>query len=361
MQRKHIFNAGPAALPQEVLREVQDNLLNYDGSGMSILEMSHRSQSFQSIIDDAEASLRRLLKIPARYRVLFLQGGATLQFAGIPLNLMKTGQAGYVISGNFAKKAWQEAQKYGEAHVLASTEQLNFAQLPTLADIEGAAALQPLDYVYMCLNNTIFGTAFYELPYLGNTPLVADVSSCFLSAPFDIERFDLLYAGAQKNAGPAGVTIVIVRDELIAKGAARADICPSYMNYHIQAQQGSLYNTPNTFGIYVAGLVFRWIEQFGGLEAIAAHNRAKARALYDFLDSSPCFYGTAEKNSRSWMNVTFRAQDDALEAAVLAGADAAGIVGIRGHRLVGGMRASLYNAVSMESVQALINYLKSFE
>ena len=361
MARVHNFSAGPAALPECVLREAQAELLDYAGCGMSVLEMSHRSATFQSIIDDAEASLRRLLGIPGNYRVLFLQGGATLQFAGIPLNLMRTGRAGYLLTGNFAKLAWKEACRYGEAEVLATSEDTNFDRIPDLEAVGERASRNDLDYVYICQNNTIFGTMFSELPPTGATPLVADVSSCFLSLPLEVERYGLIYAGAQKNAGPAGVTVVIVREDLIEDGPARADICPTYLGYQLQAAKGSMYNTPNTFGIYLCGKVFRWVEQTGGLAAMEARNRAKAELLYDLLDRSEMFHGTAQPTSRSIANVTFRTGDASTDTAFIAFARERGIVGVKGHRLVGGMRASIYNAVSMESVETLATCMRDFE
>ena len=360
MARVHNFSAGPAALPESVLRSAQSELLDYNGCGMSVMEMSHRSPAFQAIIDDAEATLRRLLSIPENYRVLFLQGGATLQFAGIPLNLMRAGRAGYVVSGNFAKKAWQEAQRYGNAIKLATSEDTGFDRIPDLAPVTEQAAVGDLDYVYICQNNTIFGTMFPQLPDCGATPLVADVSSCFLSFPLDIERYGLIYAGAQKNAGIAGVTVVIVREDLIADGPALS-VCPTYLDYRLEADKGSMYNTPNTFGIYMCGKVFRWVEETGGLAAMEARNRAKAERLYRLLDGSKLFHGTAQVGSRSICNVTFRTDDPELDAAFVAGAAERNIVNIKGHRLVGGMRASIYNAVSMEDVEALASYMEKFE
>ena len=360
MERVHNFSAGPAALPESVLREVQSELLDYRGCGMSVLEMSHRSPIYQSIIDDADATLRRLLSIPSTYRVLFLQGGATLQFAGIPLNLMRHGRAGYVVSGNFAKKAWQEAQRYGEAVKLASSEETGFDRIPDLAPVTARVAEGDLDYAYICQNNTIFGTMFTELPDTGDTPLVADVSSCFLSLPLDVERYGLIYAGAQKNAGAAGVTVVIVREDLVAQGPA-LPACPSYLDYRLEAEKGSMYNTPNTFGIYLCGKVFHWVEDGGGLAAMEARNREKADLLYGALDASRLFHGTAQPGSRSIANVTFRTGSPELDADFVAGAADRGIVNIKGHRLVGGMRASVYNAVSLDSVKALVAYMEEFE
>ena len=345
MARVHNFSAGPAALPTSVLAEIADEMMDYRGCGMSVLEMSHRSSMYQQIIDDAEATLRRLLSIPDNYRVLFLQGGATLQFAGIPMNLMRRGRAGYVVTGNFANKAYKEAAKYGEAVLLASSEDTNFDRIPDMADINAriaaAAAGDGLDYVYICQNNTIFGTMFHQLP------------DC-------VERYGLIYAGAQKNAGAAGVTVVIVRDDLIAEGPAFAQT-PQYMDLKTQAAKGSMLNTPNTFGIYVCGKVFRWVEQTGGLAAMAERNWAKANLLYDLLEHSKLFHGTAQTDSRSIANVTFRTGDAELDSAFVAGAAEHQIQNVKGHRLVGGMRASVYNAVTMEDVQALATYMKDFE
>ena len=360
MARVHNFSAGPAALPESVLTQIANEMLDYQGCGMSVLEMSHRSSMYQQIIDDAEATLRRLLDIPQNYRVIFLQGGATLQFAGIPMNFMRTGRAGYVVTGNFAKKAWKEAAMYGDAVKLASSEDTDFDRIPALAPVRERAATGDLDYVYICQNNTIFGTMYHELPDCGDVPLVADVSSCFLSQPLDVERYGLIYAGAQKNAGAAGVTVVIVRDDLIADGPAFAQT-PQYLDLKTQAAKGSMLNTPNTFGIYVCGKVFRWVEQTGGLAAMAEHNWAKANLLYDLLENSGLFHGTTQADSRSIANVTFRTGDAELDAAFVAGAAEHQIQNVKGHRLVGGMRASVYNAVTMEDVQALATYVKDFE
>ena len=360
MARVFNFSPGPAALPEPVLRSCADELLDYHGCGMSVLEMSHRSAAYQEIFDDAEATLRRLLAIPDTYRVLFLQGGATLEFAGIPLNLMRTGHAGYLLTGNFATKAWKEGRKYGEAEVLASSEDTGFDRIPDLAPVAARVAAGDLDYVYLCQNNTIYGTQFHELPACGDTPLVADISSCFLSEPLDISRYGLAYAGAQKNAGAAGVTIIIVRDDLIVDGPALR-CCPSYLDYRLQAEKGSMLNTPNTFGIYLCGKVFHWVEQTGGLAAMRERNLAKSQMLYEFLDRSMLFRGHAHPIDRSIANVTFRTGDEALDAEFVAGANERGLVGLKGHRLVGGIRASVYNAVPMEGVHALVAYLEEFE
>ena len=361
MARVHNFSAGPAALPLEVLEEAQSELLDYRGLGMSVLEMSHRSAAYQQIIEEAEETLRDILDIPDTYRVLFLQGGATLEFAGIPLNQKRRGRAGYLVTGNFSKKAWQEAQKYGEAPVLASSEGTSFDRIPDLGPVASRVAEGDLDYVYICQNNTIFGTEYRELPQTGETPLAADVSSCFLSHPLDVERYGLIYAGAQKNAGPAGVTVVIVREDLIADGPARADICPTYLDYRLQASKESMYNTPNTFGIYLCGKVLRWIERTGGLKAMQARNQEKADVLYGLLDKSEIFHGTAQPSSRSLSNVTFRTDSPELDKEFVSGAAQRGIQGVKGHRLVGGMRASIYNAVTLDDVKTLASYMEEFE
>jgi phosphoserine aminotransferase len=355
MARVFNFSAGPAALPETVLSSVASEMLDYRGCGMSVLEMSHRSPAFQQIIDDAETTLRRLLGVPDGYQVLFLQGGATLEFAGIPMNLMRTGRAGYYVSGNFAKKAWQEAARYGKADVLASSEATGFDRIPPLSTVD-----QSLDYAYICQNNTIFGTMFHELPDTGDVPLVADVSSCFLSAPLDVDRYGLLYAGTQKNAGAAGTCVIIVRDDLLADGPALA-CCPTYLDYRLQAQKGSLYNTPNTFGIYLCGKVFHWVEETGGLAAMGERNARKSGLLYDYLDHSSLFRPTADPASRSIANVTFRTASSELDHAFVEHAAEAGLVGLAGHRLCGGMRASVYNAVPLEGVEALVAFMERFE
>ena len=360
MSRVYNFSAGPSALPERVLSEVQRELLEYGGTGMSILEMSHRTPAFSQVIEDAEATLRRLMAIPDTYRVLFLQGGATLQFAGIPLNLMRRGRAGYLVTGLFSRLAAEEAAKYGEVEVLASSEKTGHDRIPDLAPVAARAAEGDLDYVYLCQNNTIYGTQFHELPEVGDVPLVADVSSCFLMEPLDVARYGLIYAGAQKNAGAAGTTVVIVREDLIGDGPALA-ACPSYMSYRRQADAHSMMNTPNTFGIYLTGKILRWAEDEGGLAALAAQNREKAAVLYGLLDSSRVFIPHAEPASRSIANVTFRCATKELDEEFIAGARARGIEGVRAHRSTGGMRASIYNAVTLEAVQALAAYMREFE
>ena len=360
MARVYNFSAGPSALPERVLADVAAEMLEYRDSGMSVLEMSHRSPAYQDIYDDAEATLRRLLSIPDTYRVLFLQGGATLQFAGIPMNLMRQGRAGYLVTGLFSRLAAEEAAKYGTVEVLASSADTNFDRIPDLAPVEERAAVGDLDYIYICQNNTIYGTQYHELPKTGTLPLVADVSSCFLMEPLEVERYGLIYAGAQKNAGAAGVTVVIVRDDLIGEGPAQP-LTPSYMSYRRQADAHSMMNTPNTFGIYLTGKVLHWVEDEGGLVEMARRNREKARILYDILDASSIYRPHAQAASRSIANVTFRCDTAEMDNAFIAGARERGIEGVKAHRSTGGMRASIYNAVSLEAVQALATYLKDFE
>lgn len=360
MARVFNFSAGPSALPEPVLAEVQSELLEYGDTGMSVLEMSHRSAAYSQIIEDAETTLRRLVGIPDNYRVLFLQGGATLQFAGIPMNLMRTGRAGYLVTGLFSRLAQEEAEKYGTVEVLASSEATGHDRIPDLTPVAERCQAGDLDYVYICQNNTIYGTQYRELPDTDDVPLVADVSSCFLMQPLDVTRYGLVYAGAQKNAGCAGTTVVIVRDDLVGEGPA-CPLTPSYMSYRRQADAHSMMNTPNTFGIYLSGKVFRWAEQEGGLEALERRNREKARILYDFLDRSRVFHPHAQPSSRSIANVTFRCDTAELDNAFIAGARERDIEGVKAHRSTGGMRASIYNAVSLEAVQALAAYMEEFE
>ena len=357
MARVYNFSAGPSMLPEKVLRQAQAELLEYGDSGQSVMEMSHRSKWFDAIITETEATLRRVMNIPDNYKVGFFQGGATQQFAMVPLNFMTTGKADYLVTGNFSNLAAKEAAKFGEVKIVASSKDRNFTYIP---DVNAIDYDKDASYIHICQNNTIFGTMFHELPDCGDVPLVADVSSCFLSHPLDVERYGLIYAGAQKNAGAAGVAVVIVRDDLIAKGPAFAQT-PQYMDLKTQAAKGSMLNTPNTFGIYVCGKVFRWVEETGGLAAMAERNWAKANLLYDLLQDSKLFHGTTQADSRSIANVTFRTGDADLDAAFVAGAAEHQIQNVKGHRLVGGMRASVYNAVTMEDVQALATYMKDFE
>ncbi|MCR5630169.1 3-phosphoserine/phosphohydroxythreonine transaminase [Eubacterium sp.] len=354
--RVYNFSAGPAVLPEEVLKEAAEEMLDYKGTGMSVMEMSHRSKAFQQIIDDAEADLRELMNIPDNYKVLFLQGGASQQFAAIPLNLMKNGVADYIVTGQWAKKAYQEAQKFGKANKIASSEDKTFSYIPDCSDLPIS---EDADYVYICENNTIYGTKFKELPNTKGKTLVADVSSCFLSEPVDVSKYGVIYGGVQKNVGPAGVVIVIIREDLIPEEAM--DNVPTMLQYKTQADAGSLYNTPPCYGIYICGKVFKWIKKMGGLSAMKEHNEKKAKILYDFLDSSELFKGTVETKDRSLMNVPFVTGDADLDAKFVAEAKAAGFENLKGHRTVGGMRASIYNAMPIEGVEKLVEFMKKFE
>ncbi len=356
MGRVFNFSAGPAVLPEEVLREAAEEMLDYQGSGMSVMEMSHRSAAFKGIIETAEADLRELMNIPDNYRVLFLQGGATQQFAAIPMNLMLSGKADYIVSGSWSKKAYKEAQIFGDAHLVASSEDENFSYIPNVDDLE----FDPeADYVYICENETIYGTHYHKLPDTGDVPLVSDVSSCFLSEPVDVSKYGLIYGGVQKNIGPAGVVIVIVRDDLV-KEEWLANT-PSIMRYKTQVDADSMSNTPPCYGIYICGKVFKWLKAQGGLEAMKKRNEEKAALLYDYLDSTDFYTATARKEDRSIMNVPFVTGDADLDAEFVAGAKKVGIENIKGHRSVGGMRASIYNAMPIEGVQALVDYMKEFE
>ncbi len=356
MARVFNFSAGPAVLPEEVLKEAAAEMLDYKGTGIGVMEMSHRSKAYQQIIDEAEADLRELMGIPDNYRVLFLQGGAHLQFSMIPMNLLKNGVADYIITGVWAKKAWKEAQKYGKANAIASSEDKTFTYIPDCSDLPIS---EDADYVYICQNNTIYGTVFKELPNTKGKDLVADVSSCFLSEPVDVSKYALIYGGVQKNIGPAGVVIAIIREDLI-----REDVLPgtpTMLSYKIHADNGSMYNTPPAYGIYICGKVFKWLKKMGGLEAMKAHNEKKAKILYDFLDRSKLFKGTVEKKDRSLMNVPFVTGDPDMDAKFVKAADAAGFVNLKGHRSVGGMRASIYNAMPIEGVEKLVAFMEKFE
>ena len=356
MPRVYNFSAGPAVLPEAVLKEAAAEMLDYKGTGMSVMEMSHRSRTYQAIIDEAEADLRQLMNIPNNYKVLFLQGGASQQFAAIPMNLMKNGIADYIITGAWAKKAYQEAKMYGQANAIASSADKNFSYLP---DCDDLPVSDDADYVYICENNTIYGTKFHTLPNTKGKDLVSDVSSCFLSEPVDVTKYGLLYGGVQKNIGPAGVVIVIIREDLI-----REDVLPgtpTMLRYKIHADNGSMYNTPPAYGIYICGKVFKWLLEMGGLEAMRAHNEEKAAILYDFLDRSKMFRGTVEKKDRSLMNVPFVTGNPELDAKFVKEAEAAGLVNLKGHRSVGGMRASIYNAMPLDGVKALVSFMEKFE
>ncbi|MDO4265955.1 MAG: 3-phosphoserine/phosphohydroxythreonine transaminase [Eubacteriales bacterium] len=356
MSRVYNFSAGPACLPEEVLREAAEEMLDYRGCGMSVMEMSHRSSVFQNIIDEAEADIRKLMAIPDNYKVLFLQGGASQQFAAVPMNLMKNGVADYIVTGQWAKKAAKEAEKYGTVHVLASSEDKTFSYIPDCSDLD---VDDNADYVYICENNTIYGTKFHTLPNTKGKELVADVSSCFLSEPVDVSKYGVIYGGVQKNVGPAGVVIAIIREDLIRDDLPK-DV-PTMLKWKTQADAGSLYNTPPCYGIYICGKVFKWIERQGGLAGMKEKNEKKAALLYDYLDESRLFHNPVEKGSRSMMNVTFVTGDEALDKEFVKEAAAAGFVNLKGHRSVGGMRASIYNAMPYEGVEKLVAFMKEFE
>jgi len=356
VSRVYNFSAGPAILPEEVLREAQAEMMDYRGTGMSVMEMSHRSKTFEAIIQEAEKDLRELMNIPEKYKVLFLQGGASLQFAMIPMNLMRNKVADYIVTGQWAKKAWQEAQKYGKANKIASSEDRNYSYIPDCSDLPIS---EDADYVYICENNTIYGTKFQELPNTKGKDLVADVSSCFLSEPVDVSKYAVLYGGVQKNIGPAGMVIAVIREDLITDEALLGT--PTMMKYKTHADAGSMYNTPNCYCIYMCGKVFKWLKRRGGLEAMKEYNEKKAKILYDFLDSSRLFHGTVEKEYRSLMNVPFVTGNSELDAKFIQEAKEAGFENLKGHRTVGGMRASIYNAMPIEGVEALTAFMKKFE
>ena len=356
MSRVYNFSAGPAVLPECVLKEAAEEMMDYRGTGMSVMEMSHRSKAYDEIIKTAEADLRDLMNIPENYKVLFLQGGASQQFAMIPMNLMKNKVADYIVTGVWAKKAYQEAQKYGKANKIASSEDKTFSYIPDCSDLPIS---EDADYVYICENNTIYGTKFKELPNTKGKVLVSDVSSCFLSEPVDVSKYGMIYGGVQKNIGPAGVVIAIIREDLITEDVLPGT--PTMLQYKIHADAESLYNTPPAYGIYICGKVFKWLKSMGGLEAIKEHNEKKAKILYDFLDESKLFKGTVEKKDRSLMNVPFVTGDTEMDAKFVKEADAAGFKNLKGHRSVGGMRASIYNAMPIEGVEALVAFMKKFE
>ena len=356
MSRVYNFSAGPSILPEEVLKQAADEMLDYQGSGQSVMEMSHRSKVFDKIIKDAEADLRDLMNIPDNYKVLFLQGGASQQFAAVPMNLMVNGVADYIITGQWAKKAYQEAKKYGKAVAVASSEDKTFSYIPDCSDLP---IDDDADYVYICHNNTIYGTAFKELPNTKGKILVADMSSDILSQPVNVEDYGMIYFGVQKNVGPAGVVIVIIREDLIRDDLP--EYVPTMLKYKTQADADSLYNTPPCYGIYICGLVFKWLKKLGGLEEMKKINEKKAAILYDFLDSSKMFRGTVEKKDRSLMNVPFVTDSEELNAKFIKEATEAGFVNLKGHRSVGGMRASIYNAMPVEGVEKLVSFMKKFE
>ena len=354
MARVYNFSAGPAVLPEEVLQEAADEMLDYRGTGMSVMEMSHRSKAYDTIIKEAEADLRELMNIPDNYKVLFLQGGASQQFAMIPMNLMKNRVADYIVTGQWAKKAYQEASLYGKANKIASSEDKTFSYIPDCSDLPIS---EDADYVYICENNTIYGTKFKTLPNTKGKPLVADVSSCFLSEPVDVTKYGVIYGGVQKNIGPAGVVIVIIREDLITEDVLPGT--PTMLRYKIHADADSLYNTPPAYGIYICGKVFKWLKKMGGLEAMKERNEKKAKILYDYLDESKLFKGTVRKEDRSLMNVPFITGNEELDAKFVKEAKEAGFENLKG--TVGGMRASIYNAMPIEGVEKLVEFMKKFE
>ena len=356
MKRVYNFSAGPAVLPVDVLEKAQKELVVYGESGMSVMEMSHRSKVYQEIINNTEARLREIMNIPDNYKVLFLQGGASLQFAMIPLNLMvKNGKADFIDTGVWSKKAIAEAKKFGKVNVVASSKEDTYSYIPSFKDEDFD---KEADYVYICSNNTIYGTKFNDIPNTGDIPLVADMSSCILSEEIDVSQYGLIFAGAQKNMGPAGVTVVIIREDLIGQAP---ETVPTMLDYKTHANTGSMFNTPPTYAIYMLGLVFEWIKEQGGVSAIEKINREKAKLLYDFLDTSKMFQSPVAKADRSIMNVTFVTGKEDLDALFVKEAAQAGLVNLKGHRSVGGMRASIYNAMSLEGVATLVDFMKKFE
>ena len=356
MSRVYNFSAGPAVLPEEVLKEAAQEMLDYKGTGMSVMEMSHRSKAYDTIIKEAEADLRDLLSVPDNYKVLFLQGGASQQFAMVPMNLMKNRVADYIITGQWAKKAHKEAGLFGKANAAASSADKTFSYIPDCSDLPIS---EDADYVYICENNTIYGTKFWTLPNTKGKDLVADQSSCFLSEPVDVTKYGLIFAGAQKNVGPAGTVIVIIREDLIREDVLEGT--PTMLRYKTHADADSLYNTPPTYGIYMCGKVFKWLKARGGLAAMKEYNEKKAKLLYDFLDQSRLFKGTVEKKDRSLMNVPFVTSSDVLDALFVKESKAAGLENLKGHRTVGGMRASIYNAMPIEGVEKLVEFMDAFE
>ena len=356
MSRVYNFSAGPAVLPEEVLKEAAAEMLDYRGTGMSVMEMSHRSKSYETIIEDAESDLRDLLHIPENYKVLFLQGGGSTQFAMVPMNLMKNRVADYIITGQWAKKAHKEASIYGKANAIASSADKTFSYIPDCSDLPVS---EDADYVYICENNTIYGTKFWTLPNTKGKLLVADQSSCFLSEPVDVSKYGLIFAGAQKNVGPAGTVIVIIREDLITEDVLEGT--PTMLRYKIHADAKSLYNTPPTYGIYMCGKVFKWLKSKGGLEEMKKINEEKAKILYDFLDESKLFKGTVVKKDRSIMNVPFITGNEELDALFVKESKAAGLENLKGHRTVGGMRASIYNAMPKAGVEKLVEFMADFE
>ncbi len=355
--RVYNFSAGPAMLPEEVLKKAASEMLEYGTSGQSVMEMSHRSKEYKEIIDSCEAQLREVMSIPDNYKVLFLQGGASMQFAMVPLNLMKKGKADFVVTGQWATKAYKEAKRFGKANEVASSKDKTFSYIP---ELDSSKFDPDADYFHICLNNTIYGTKFPKLPETGNVPLVADMSSCILSEPVDVSKFGLIYAGAQKNMGPAGLTVVIIREDLVPEFPEDSKV-PTMLQYKTHVDNGSMFNTPPTYGIYILKLVLEWIKDMGGLEAMKERNKKKAAVIYDFLDNSKMFKATVQGDSRSMMNIPFVTGNDELDAKFVAEAKKAGFVNIKGHRTVGGMRASIYNAMPVEGCEALVKFMAEFE
>lgn len=356
MTRIYNFSAGPSMLPVEVLEKAASEMLDYNGSGMSVMEMSHRSKVYDGIIKETEAKFRKIMGVPDNYKVLFLQGGATLQFAMVPLNLLTgSGKADYVVSGNFSNNAYKEAQKFGTINLAGTSKADNFSHIPQQDEL----TLDPeADYLHLCTNNTIYGTTWKYIPETGNVPIVADMSSCILSEPVDVSKYGLIYAGAQKNMGPAGLTVVIIREDLAGKTQPKT---PVMLDYKVMIDNDSMYNTPPTYGIYILKLVLEWIEAKGGLVEMEKINRAKAKVLYDFLDESKMFRSTVLERDRSMMNVTFKTGDEALDDKFVKESKAAGFENLKGHRAVGGMRASIYNAMPTEGIVKLVEFMREFE
>ena len=355
MGRVYNFSAGPAVLPLDCLLECQRELLDYDGTGMSIIEMSHRTKTFEGIVEEAKKDLKELLNIPDNYKIIFVQGGATLQFSCVPLNLMKNKKADYILTGEFSEKAYNEAKRYGDCVVVASSKDKNYSYIPDLSNLK---IREDADYVYICDNNTIYGTKYKEYPDTLGKPLVADMSSSFLSQPIDVSKFGVIFAGAQKNVGPSGLVILIIREDLIRDDLAFT--VPTLLKWKTQVDADSMYNTPNTFSIYMCSKVFKWLKSIGGLEEIEKRNKEKAKILYDYLDNSK-YISTVEKSSRSLMNVPFKTKSPTLDELFIKEAKDNNIVSIKGHRKVGGMRASIYNAMPISGVEALVDFMKKFE
>ena len=356
MKRVFNFSAGPAILPEEVLKQAQEEMFDYNGTGMSVMEMSHRSKPFEKIFDDAINDLKEIMNIPDNYKIIFVQGGASMQFAGVPLNLMKNKKADYIVTGQFSDKAAKEAKIFGDVKIVASSKEDNFTYIPDCSDLD---IREDADYVYICENNTIYGTKFPVLPNTKGKPLVSDQSSCFLSEPIDVSKYGVIYAGVQKNVGPAGLVVMIIREDLISDELSFP--VPTMLKWKTQVDNNSLYNTPNCYSIYICGKVFKWIKNNGGLEAMKQRNIEKANVLYDYLDTTDFYIAHAKKDSRSIMNVTFKTKDPELDAKFIEESKKYNIANIKGHRSVGGMRASIYNAMPKEGVVALVEFMKKFE